>query len=149
MGPFKYKDKSYEVDSNNFLANYNSWDKDFVKGMAQRLGMAEDLTLEQWDVIKFLRDSYEETGTCPSVYETCRMCNLRTYQLWALFPGGYLLGACKLAGISYKEGVVGQYKTTWPPYKARKAEDVCDDKVILVDKCGDKIYLMDARGYNK
>ena len=147
MGPFKYKGKSYEVDSNYFLADYNSWDKGFAKGMAQRLGMAEGLRKEQWDVIKFLRESYKETGICPNVYETCRICNLRVNELWTLFPHGFLRGACKLAGISYREGFVGQYKTTWPPYKGRTAEDMCDDKVHLVDKCGDKIYLVDVRGF--
>ncbi|MFC2003886.1 TusE/DsrC/DsvC family sulfur relay protein [Chloroflexota bacterium] len=104
MGTMKYKGKSYEVDSNNFLVDYNNWDKDFVKGMAQRLGMAEDLAKEQWDVINFIRNSYKETGICPNVYETCRICNLRAHELWTLFPNGYLRGACKLSGISYKEG---------------------------------------------
>ncbi len=133
-----YKGKSYEVDSDNFLVDPRSWDENFAKGMAQYLRMSENLTKEQWDVIKFIRGTYEVTGQCPNVYHTCRMFVLSFKDLERLFPTGYLRGACRLAGITYKESNIGQHKVSWPPYKA--AEDV---NVISADK----VYQVDIRGF--
>ena len=138
MPAFNYKGKYYELDSNNFLKNFKSWDDDFAKGMAQHLGMQEDLTKEQWDVINFIRNTYKSFGRCPNIYETCRMCGLRLREVKMFFPTGYLRGACRLAGITYKEGFVGQYPSDWPPYMA--AEDI---NVISADK----IYHVDVRGF--
>ena len=116
MGTFNYKGKAYEVDSQDFLEDFRSWNRNFAKGMAQRLGMPGDLTKEQWDVINFIRNSFKATGTCPNIYETCRMCGLVLKELKTLFPTGYLRGACRLAGITYKEGSVGQRAVHWPPF---------------------------------
>ncbi len=138
MGTFSFNGKSWGVDANNFLQDYNSWDRDFALGMARHIGMAESLAKEQWDVINFIRKRYQESGTCPNVYETCRTCGLRPEDLHTLFPNGYLRGACKLAGISYKEGYLGQYKTPWLPYQGME-----DMKVIYADKA----YLVDVRGF--
>ena len=133
-----YKGKSYKLDSNDFLINFKKWDKDFAKGMAEYLGMSEDLTKEQWDVINYIRDTYEATGKCPNIYETCRMFVLTFRELKLLFPTGYLRGACRLAGVTYKEGFVGQYVLSWPPYK--EAEDA---NVISADR----VYRIDVRGF--
>lgn len=138
MRTLNYKGKSYEVDSQDFLEDFRSWDTDFAKGMAQRLGMGEDLTKEQWDVINFLRDSFKATGVCPNIYETCRMCGLRIKELKRCFPTGYLRGACRLAGITYKEGCVGQRGVHWPPYA--EIEDV---QVVY----NHKTYQVDVRGF--
>ena len=136
MGTFDYKGKSYEVDSQDFLRDFQSWDGAFAEGMAQWLRMPEGLTKEQWDVINFIRDTYKATGRCPNIYETCRMCGLRLNELRILFPTGYLRGACRLAGVTYKEGSVGQravhYFTT--------GEDVA---VVY----SQKTYQVDVRGF--
>jgi len=133
-----YKGKSYEVDSNNFLVDPESWDEDFARGMAQYLRMSENLSKEQWDVVNYIRNTYKTTGKCPNVYETCRMFVLSFKALEMLFPTGYLRGACRIAGITYKEGLTGQHKISWPPYK--EAEDV---NVITADK----VYRVDVRGF--
>jgi TusE/DsrC/DsvC family sulfur relay protein len=138
MATLDYKGKSYELDSNDFLIDYKSWDDDFARGMALRLGMREDLTKEQWDIINFIRNKYKSAGRCPNIYETCRMCGLRLREIKMLFPDGYLRGACRLAGITYREGFVGQYPNDWPPYIA--AEDA---NVISADK----VYRVDVRGF--
>jgi TusE/DsrC/DsvC family sulfur relay protein len=138
MATLDYKGKSYELDSNDFLKNFKSWDKDFAKGMAQRLGMQEDLTKEQWDVINFIQDTYKSTVRCPNVFETCRMCGLRLSELRMFFPTGYLRGACRLAGITHKEGFVGQFPSDWPPYEASEDVNVISE---------DKVYHVDVRGF--
>jgi tRNA 2-thiouridine synthesizing protein E len=138
METFDYLGKSYELDSSGFLMNFKSWDEDFAKGMAKSLGMREELARDQWNVINFIRSTYESTGRCPNFYETCRMCGLRLSEIKMFFPAGYLRGACRLSGITYKEGYAGRNPTTWPPYAA-----VEDLNVISADKT----YNVDVRGF--
>jgi tRNA 2-thiouridine synthesizing protein E len=138
METLNYKGKSYDLDSRDFLKDFKSWDEDFAKGMAQHLGMREDLTKEQWNVINFIRDTYNKTARCPNVYETCRMCGLRLEEVKIFFPSGYLRGACRLAGVTYREGFVGQNPRDWPPYSA-----IYDANVISEDKT----YRTDVRGF--
>ena len=134
MGTFSHKGKSYDVDANDFLLDYDQWDENFVEGMAGKLGMPQKLTREQWDVLRSIREAFENNGRCPIVYETCRMNGLRLPELKRLFPAGYLRGACKLAGITYKEGYLGQ------SYMPQTADDL---NVISVKKS----YQVDARGF--
>jgi len=134
MVNFSFKDKTYEVDEYNFLLDFHSWDEDFAQGIATRLKMTERLTKEHWDVINSIRNTFKETGRCPIVYEVCRMNGLNRWELKALFPTGYLRGACKIAGITYKEGYLGQ---TYLPVSA-------DDVNIVT---ANKSYQVDVRGF--
>lgn len=134
MATFTSKNKSYEVDSGGFLMNFRRWDEDFAEGLAPQLGIPHGLTGEHWDVIHFIRDTFEKTGRCPLVYETCRMNGLRRRELKKLFPTGYLRGACKISGITYREGYLGQ------THMPTTAEDL---NVISVEKT----YRVDVRGF--
>lgn len=125
--------KNYEVDSDGFLLDYAQWDEDFARALAPRLSITGELTEEHWKVIRYIRNFYETTGKCPLVYQTCKMNRLFLKDLKALFPTGYLRGACKLAGITYKEGYV-KYSWALAADNERKAE-------------AEKTYRVDARGF--
>ncbi|MGC1401877.1 MAG: TusE/DsrC/DsvC family sulfur relay protein [Thermodesulfobacteriota bacterium] len=99
MGSFSHKGKAYEVDSVNFLTNFNDWDENFAEGLAPQLGIPQGLTKEHWDVLNWIRQYFGGKGVCPNVYETCRGCGLRISEMRRLFPTGYWRGACKLAGL--------------------------------------------------
>ncbi len=107
MGGFSHKGKTYEVDSMNFLTSFNDWDENFAEGLAHQLGIHQGLTKEHWDVVKWIRNYFEEKGVAPNVYETCRACGLRIMELRKLFPTGYWRGACKLAGLISGGGGLG------------------------------------------
>jgi TusE/DsrC/DsvC family sulfur relay protein len=107
MGTFSHHGKDYEVDSMNFLKNFNDWDENFAEGLAPQLDILPKLTTEHWDVIISIRNYFKEKGACPNVYETCRVCGLRISELRKLFPTGYWRGACKLAGLISFEGHLG------------------------------------------
>jgi len=134
MPGFAYADKSFDIDDRDYLTDFTAWDEDFARGMAARLGMSSELTKEQWAVINAIRGSFTETGRCPIVYETCRMCGLRLNDMKRLFPAGYLRGACRLAGITFREGYLGQ------AYLPRTAADL---NVISASKT----YRVDVRGF--
>jgi tRNA 2-thiouridine synthesizing protein E len=134
MEAFAYKDKKYDLDERGYLKNFDEWDTDFAEGMARELNYGGGLTKEHFDVINYIRETYRSTGRCPLVYETCRMNGLRIKELKRLFPSGYLRGACRLAGITYKEGYLGQ------SYLPKTAEDL---NTIAVNMT----YEVDARGF--
>lgn len=125
---------SFEVDDKGFLTNPETWQESFAVGAAEQLQIKGGLTKEHWDVIHYVRDTFKRTGKCPLVYETCRGLGLRLKELRNLFPTGYLRGACKLAGITYREGYLGQ--TVLPS----TAED-------LNTIAANKTYETDVRGF--
>jgi len=134
MSTFTYKGKTYEMNPKDFLLDFNSWDENFTEGMAPRLKIPHGLTKEHRDVIYFIRNTFIETGKCPLVYEVCVVNGLQLKELQKLFPTGYLRGACKLAGITYKEGYLDQ---TDLPLTAR------DYNIFDAEKT----YTVDVRGF--
>jgi tRNA 2-thiouridine synthesizing protein E len=96
---FMHTGKTYEVDSNHFLANFKDWDENFAEGLSLQLRIPQGLTSEHWEVIRCIRKEFLGKGVCPPIYETCRMCGLTIQEMRKLFPTGYWRGACKLAGL--------------------------------------------------
>jgi tRNA 2-thiouridine synthesizing protein E len=129
-----FKEKKYAVDSMGFIADFKGWDADFAEGMAENLKMAFPLTKEHWDVINYIRDTFEQTGRCPTIFETVKNTSLHRRILKKLFPTGYLRGACMVAGISYREGFVRQ----------RELSKISED---FHQGISDKIYRVDVRGF--
>lgn len=108
MRTFTFGDKTYHIDVDEFLSDPNEWDRNYARGMAPKVGIISGLSDDHWKVIDFMRDTFKKTGKCPLVYETCRKNRLHLQELKTLFPAGYLRGACKLAGLTYKEGYLDQ-----------------------------------------
>ena len=137
MITFTYRNKDYGVDEKGFLVDFNSWDEGFAEGMSTELKILDGLTSDHWEVIRFIRETFEDAGKCPLVYETCRMKGLRLRDLRRLFPTGYLRGACKLAGITYKEGYLGQ---AYLPSAAEDLNTISFDKTYETDVRGFLVY---------
>lgn len=134
MGTLEFGNKKYSVDTEEFLSNYKEWDEDYARGMASKVGIVSGLSEDHWEIIHFIRDMYKKTGKCPLVYETCRMNKLHLEEFKKLFPAGYLRGACKLAGITYKEGYLDQVGL----------EDLVER---ITAPAQDKSYEIDKRGF--
>ncbi len=128
--------KTYEVDMEGFLLDYDQWDEDFARATASGVGIHDGLTLDHWKVINYIRDAYRDEGKCPLVYQTCRANSLHLHALQKLFPTGYLRGACKLAGMTYREGFLN---ASW--LKAPQAQKPEVEKVYRTDVRG---FLVDA-----
>jgi len=134
MGTVTYNGKIYVLDGKNYLSDFFHWDENFAEWMAQELKTPDPLTKEHWDVLHSIRSCFSEHGKCPTVYETCRLNGLGLDGLMKLFPHGYLRGACRMAGITYREGYFDQnYLPSTPE----------DHDVIATDK----IYNVDVRGF--
>ncbi len=93
MSTFRFGDKTYPVDSEEFLLNFNDWDENFVRGMAPKVGITGRLSEDHWRIINFIRDFFKRTGRCPLVYKTCQINRLHLQELQKLFrriPSGSL-----------------------------------------------------------
>ena len=90
--------KTYEVNIRGFLINPQEWDKRYAIYKAREMKIPE-LTDKHWQVINFLRQSFEKTKAVPNVYETCVACGIDLEELEKLFPDGYHRGAVKIAGL--------------------------------------------------
>lgn len=143
MATFSFNEKDYHVDTEGFLCEFGQWDEDFVQGMAPGVEITSGLTDDHWNVIYFIHDSLKNHGRCPLVYETCRELGLSIDGLKKLFPAGYLRGACKLAGITYKEGYVGH---TWLLKPAQEIDTVAVNKTYPVNVRG---FLVDAGDWDE
>ncbi len=126
--------KTYDVDRDGSLRDPRDWDEDFASLMAPQAGVTEGLTSEHWQVIREIRKVFDETGTCPLVYQTCRAVGLGFEGLEALFPSGYLRGACLLAGLSFRSGLPGAIHR--------------DSKLAEIEAAlGNRSYRIDAWGF--
>jgi len=92
------------------------------------------LTDEHWKIIHFIRNSFDKMNACPLVYVACHENNLGLGDLNRLFPTGYHRGACRLAGISYRQEYFQKNRL------ANNLTQIKDDYKL-------KVYGIDARGF--
>lgn len=52
--------KTIELDENGNLVNFQEWDEDVAKALANIEGI--ELTQEHWDVLNYLREEYTDNG---------------------------------------------------------------------------------------
>ena len=144
MSEFTFKGKAFQVDSEGFLLDYRKWSEEFADGLAPSHKIPDGLTQKHFEVIYFIRNTLSEYGKCPLIYQTCKMNGLRLRELKKLFPTGYLRGACKLAGLTYKEGYLHHY--TYLPIPAKESEAIPVDKIYRIDIRG---FLVDPSDWDE
>lgn len=98
----KLKDKIYRIDAYGFLVDPSEWDKDYALNKALEMKIPGGLTKKHWEILQYLRDSWQKNGTAPTVYECCESNHIEAEDLAKLFPDGYQRGAIKIAGLRIK-----------------------------------------------
>lgn len=134
MQHYSYKDTTYEVDDQGCLLNTKSWDTNFAEGTAKECGI-QSLTKEHWEVLRFVRETFETSGICPTIFAVCKAHGLRPREMKMLFPTGYHRGLCRIAGVHYRVHRL--------PDHAHVKEAMADLKALS----GNKHYLVDVRGF--
>ncbi|MFV2055242.1 MAG: TusE/DsrC/DsvC family sulfur relay protein [Thiohalomonadales bacterium] len=103
--------KSVEVDEEGYLVNRDEWTDDIAKAIAieEKLEMSDN----HWEVVKFLRDYYEEYQIAPAVRVLTKAIGKKlgkdkgnSKYLYELFPYGPAKQACKIAGLPKPTGCV-------------------------------------------
>ncbi|MCX7983721.1 MAG: TusE/DsrC/DsvC family sulfur relay protein [Bacteroidetes bacterium] len=86
------------VNEEGYLTDRTQWTKEIAKAIAKEEGISE-LTDGHWRVIDFLQKDFIERGTLPSIRRLNTVGGIPTKELYALFPGGPLKKAAKIAGL--------------------------------------------------
>jgi len=94
-----------EVNDEGFFLHPEQWTEDMAPPLAKEIGL-DELTEDHWKVIKFMRQSYEDTGSGPNVRALGRASGVSVKELYQLFPKGPAKLAAKLAGIPKPRGCV-------------------------------------------
>jgi len=109
--PIEINGKSLETDEEGYLANINEWEPGVAEVMANQDDL--ELTSEHWEIIKFLREYYEEYQIAPAVRVLTKAVSKKlgaskgnSKYLYALFPYGPGKQACRYAGLPKPTGCV-------------------------------------------
>lgn len=100
-----------EVDEEGYLADRGDWNEEIATAMAK----IDDCELSDnhWEVLKFLREYYEEYQIAPAVRVLTKAIGKKlgadkgnSKYLYELFPYGPAKQACKYAGLPKPTGCV-------------------------------------------
>ena len=90
-------------DGEGFLKNPSHWSEDVAATMARKAGIRE-LSAEQWQVLRFIRNYYLQQGKAPLNYHIKKGTGMSLQEIEAMFPGGIYHGAKRLAGLPRSGG---------------------------------------------
>lgn len=110
MGRIEFEGRTLEIDEEGFLVNFEAWDEEVAIELARREGII--LTGRHWEVIRFLRDYYDEFRVSPAIRLLTKIIGkrLRSVEnsdvkfLYELFPDGPAKQACKVSGLPKPTG---------------------------------------------
>ena len=101
----------YETDEEGYLVNISDWSIEVAEVMAAKDGTK--LAKEHWEIIRFLREYFEEYQIAPAVRVLTKAIGKRigrekgnSKYLYELFPFGPAKQACKYAGLPKPTGCV-------------------------------------------
>ena len=94
-----------EVDAEGFMQDPGQWNEQIAAEIATAEG-SDDLTDRHWMVINFMRNSYLEDGSAPSIRTLGKASGVPIKELYQLFPKGPAKRAAKIAGIPKPRGCI-------------------------------------------
>ena len=94
-----------EVDGEGFLLHAEQWSKPIAEEIARANGI-EQLTDRRWQVVSFMRNSYLESGSAPSIRSLGKTSGVPIKELYELFPKGPAKLAAKIGGIPKPRGCI-------------------------------------------
>lgn len=105
MATVEFKGKTFSVDEDGFIDDFNNWNTDWVQYVKESEGIKE-LTEEHWKIINILQDYYRKNGIAPMVRILSKVTGFKLKYIYELFPSGPGKGACKMAGLPKPTGCV-------------------------------------------
>jgi tRNA 2-thiouridine synthesizing protein E len=111
IGALKVDGKSLEIDEDGYLVNIADWNENVATTMAD----LDDLKLTDahWEVIRFLREYYNEYQIAPAVRILTKAIGKKlgadkgnSKYLYELFPYGPAKQACRYAGLPKPTGCI-------------------------------------------
>lgn len=96
--------KSVHVNEEGFLTEYDEWDEDLAKVLAQQIGI--DLTDAHWKVIRFLREDFKAQGETATTRRVQSVAGVPVKEQFTLFPKKPGKKMAYIAGLPKPRGCV-------------------------------------------
>jgi TusE/DsrC/DsvC family sulfur relay protein len=96
--------RDVHVDDEGFLTEYDEWDEDLAKVLANNIGI--DLTDEHLKVIRFLREDFTTQGETATLRRVTNVAGIPTKTLFTLFPKKPAKKMAYIAGLPKPVGCV-------------------------------------------
>jgi len=97
--------QAVEIDPEGFLLEPELWNEQMAPEIARANGI-EQLTERHWQVIRFMRETYLQTGSAPSIRSLSKTSGVPIKELYQLFPKGPAKLAAKIGGIPKPRGCI-------------------------------------------
>lgn len=104
MPEISVNNKTYKTDKDGYLVNFDDWDTDFAKHVAELEEL--DMTDKHMEIIIFLRAYYTQHQSAPNIRELTQAISEeldeargKSPYLYDLFPSGPAEQGCKIAGL--------------------------------------------------
>jgi TusE/DsrC/DsvC family sulfur relay protein len=94
-----------DLDPEGFLRDPQQWTPELASEIARENGIGE-LTDRHWQVVSFMRSTYLETGSAPTIRSLGKTSGVPIKELYQLFPKGPAKLAAKIAGIPKPRGCI-------------------------------------------
>jgi dissimilatory sulfite reductase related protein len=94
-----------EVDGEGFLLHTEQWNEQIAAEIARANGIGQ-LTERHWQVVNFMRTTYLESGSAPSIRSLGKTSGVPIKELYELFPKGPAKLAAKIGGIPKPRGCI-------------------------------------------
>jgi TusE/DsrC/DsvC family sulfur relay protein len=105
MSTLTYAGTPVEVDAEGFLQKPDQWSEEMARSIAAENGIPE-LTERHWQVVHYMRDTYLDTGSAPTIRTLGKTSGVPIKELYQLFPKGPAKLAAKIAGIPKPRGCI-------------------------------------------
>ncbi len=105
MSTTTYAGTAVDVDAEGFMTDPAQWNHEVATEIAAEAGIGE-LTDRHWLVVNFMRDTYLESGSAPSIRSLGKASGVPIRELYQLFPKGPAKLAAKIAGIPKPRGCI-------------------------------------------
>jgi tRNA 2-thiouridine synthesizing protein E len=97
--------REVDRDAEGFLVDPQQWTPVVALEIARESGIPE-LTPRHWQVVDFMRSTYLETGSAPSIRALGKESGVAVKELYELFPKGPAKLAAKIGGIPKPRGCI-------------------------------------------
>jgi dissimilatory sulfite reductase related protein len=105
MSTVTYAGLPVELDAEGFFQRPEQWNEQMGAQIAAAGGIGV-LTDRHWQVINYMRNTYLETGTAPSIRTLGKASGVPIKELYQLFPKGPAKVAAKIGGIPKPRGCI-------------------------------------------
>ncbi|NQT70174.1 MAG: TusE/DsrC/DsvC family sulfur relay protein, partial [Desulfobacteraceae bacterium] len=87
MPTVEYGGKTFTVDEDGFIDNFDNWSEEWVQLVKEAEGI-DELTEEHWKTVHVLQDYYMKNGIAPMVRILSKVPGFKLKHIYDLFPSG-------------------------------------------------------------